>query len=604
MRNQIRLTITGFILVIAAAGCAIVVHAEDGGSLTIPEWTKTPPAYADEMVKKLEEEGYNAVLSSDSTNRMYRAQLFDPDDEGGFGGLVSATRNVGGKTRAMLVYYFLTNENAKAQFNAYRQLHSVMAAAGEINGLVSNSDTISYRDKAGASYYYRLSGNVLFYENDAEAAGAMKAMDFDTMAFMENLGAFMNNKAMAQESSSRTAASVHTPPVAVLSKLDIDNLLKNSKEIRKLIQEYEDKLGTDLYGWNKVHGDDLTSLFMEIRNTSVPADLRLKLSKFGMGDNAFEKIAVIIYGAYAVIAQGGIFNMGDAAEKELYDQVAYMYEKTYHESLPSEMPEDGSAEMELYRAVAPMFGGYPLLVENIHKSLLGDYESAIHKDDLALIHSRIDELRAEIFEAENETETVSEKSQPQRQKAWTTLAPETPIKVITTSEISTKTIKTGDEFTMQLSEDIVNQGRVIARRGSPVKGVISESDPDGRINGAAMISLTLTELTLADGLIGLPVTEDYLERLASVNGSEVKITTNEYLVVAYNPAAKMLGAVSELITAISGKGNTTAVGTGGVAPPDGTPAVVKPGTMITFNLDAPLLIFYEKPEFPDQAVQQ
>jgi len=33
------------------------------------------------------------------------------------------------------------------------------------------------------------------------------------------------------------------------------------------------------------------------------------------------------------------------------------------------------------------------------KTILGDYESAIHKDGLALIHSRIDELiKADIFE--------------------------------------------------------------------------------------------------------------------------------------------------------------------------------------------------------------
>jgi len=166
-----------------------------------------------------------------------------------------------------------------------------------------------------------------------------------------------------------------------------------------------------------------------------------------------------------------------------------------------------------------------------------------------------------------------------------TLAAGTPIEIVTASELSTKTGKTGDEFTASLNKDITDGDRVVARRGSAVKGVISESDPGGRIKGVATISLKLTGLALADG-------------------GEVSITTNEYQEEAKSSigkdAAKTgIGAgIGAAIGAIAGGGKGAAIGAaiggaGGAATAlatRGDPAVVAAETPITFNLTAPLTV--------------
>jgi hypothetical protein len=166
-----------------------------------------------------------------------------------------------------------------------------------------------------------------------------------------------------------------------------------------------------------------------------------------------------------------------------------------------------------------------------------------------------------------------------------TLAAGTPIKVITSSEISTQTAKTGDAFSVILNEDISDGGRVIAQRGSTVKGVISESDPGGRVKGVAMLTLKLTSLTLA-------------------NGSEVSVNTNEHHVeadssVGSDVAKTGIGAgIGAAIGAIAGGGRGAAIGAGiggaaGAATAlvtHGGAAVVAPETPITFNLTSPITV--------------
>ena len=173
-----------------------------------------------------------------------------------------------------------------------------------------------------------------------------------------------------------------------------------------------------------------------------------------------------------------------------------------------------------------------------------------------------------------------------RQKAkvqTVNLASGAPINVITTSEISTKTANTGDVFSVVLNEDITSGNNVIARRGSTVKGVITDSDPGGRVKGVATISLTLTTLTLSDG-------------------SEVSIKTNNHekdapSATGQNVAKTGIGAgIGAAIGAIAGGGRGAAIGAGigGAAGAGsamlthGNPAEIAPETPITFNLTAPL----------------
>lgn len=209
----------------------------------------------------------------------------------------------------------------------------------------------------------------------------------------------------------------------------------------------------------------------------------------------------------------------------------------------------------------------------------------------AIEDARLAEERARVAaEQQAAQDRVSRTDRQQRKQAataaqTTTLALETPIEVITTSEISTKTGKTGDVFTAVLNEDIADGGRVIARRGSTVKGMISESDPGGRVKGVATISLTLTRLTLADG-------------------SEISVSTDEYYVeaqssVGKNVAKTGIGAgIGAAVGAIAGgaRGAAIGAGVGGAAGAGtalatrGNAAVVTSETEITFHLTSPVTI--------------
>ena len=163
------------------------------------------------------------------------------------------------------------------------------------------------------------------------------------------------------------------------------------------------------------------------------------------------------------------------------------------------------------------------------------------------------------------------------------LPPGTPIAVVTSSLISTKTHQTGDTFEASLDKDIVDGNRVVARRGALVTGIVAESDPGGRVKGVATLSLKLNRLTLADG-------------------QEVAIATDAYAVQAKTSVKKDatkvgIGAgIGAAIGAIAGGGKGAAIGagvggaagTGAALATHGDPAQVASETPITFELTAPL----------------
>ncbi|MBN2338247.1 MAG: hypothetical protein JXP48_06870 [Acidobacteria bacterium] len=163
------------------------------------------------------------------------------------------------------------------------------------------------------------------------------------------------------------------------------------------------------------------------------------------------------------------------------------------------------------------------------------------------------------------------------------LPPGTPVAVVTSSPISTKTHKTGDVFEASLDRDIVDGNRVVARRGALVTGIVAESDPGGRVKGVASLSLKLTRLTLDDG-------------------QEVSIVTDAYGVQAKTSVKKDatkvgIGAgIGAAIGAIAGGGKGAAIGagvggaagTGAALATHGNPAEVASETPITFELTAPL----------------
>jgi hypothetical protein len=159
------------------------------------------------------------------------------------------------------------------------------------------------------------------------------------------------------------------------------------------------------------------------------------------------------------------------------------------------------------------------------------------------------------------------------------------LSVYTSSPISTKTHKTGDTFVGSLSKAIVDKDWVIAKQGAPVDGVVTSSDPGGRVKGVASINVALRHLTLADG-------------------RKVAISTSSYSKLAPTTKkkdAKKIGigaGAGAVIGAIAGGGKGAAIGAGvgggaGTATAlatRGDPAVIPGEALLTLRLSAPVKI--------------
>jgi len=136
-----------------------------------------------------------------------------------------------------------------------------------------------------------------------------------------------------------------------------------------------------------------------------------------------------------------------------------------------------------------------------------------------------------------------------------------------------------------LSQSITDGDWVIARKGAVVDGVVTSSDPGGRVKGVASIAVALKTLTLADG-------------------RKVAISTNSYSKLAPTTRkkdAKKIGigaGAGAVIGAIAGGGKGAAIGAGvgggaGTAATlatRGDPAVIADESLLTFRLSSPVKV--------------
>jgi hypothetical protein len=165
-----------------------------------------------------------------------------------------------------------------------------------------------------------------------------------------------------------------------------------------------------------------------------------------------------------------------------------------------------------------------------------------------------------------------------------TLAEGTPIKIRTQTTLSTKETKTGDSFTATLAEPIVIDGNVVAPRGSQVTGRVVDSDPGGRVKGAATLSVRLTQLHVGDRKVEI----------------QTRTIARQAHATKRKDAAKVgIGAgIGAAIGAIAGGGEGAAIGagaggaagTGLVLTTHGDPAVIAAESVLTFKLAAPVIV--------------
>jgi len=167
-----------------------------------------------------------------------------------------------------------------------------------------------------------------------------------------------------------------------------------------------------------------------------------------------------------------------------------------------------------------------------------------------------------------------DQAQPAQKPGPINVTAGTSFRVSTISDISTKTGMKGDKFDAVLAEDITSDDRIIAKRNSIVKGVVSKADPGGPAKGAATLSLQITELTLADG-------------------RTVSVRTNEYTAtgkIDKNAAAIGVEAALNLGSGATGGAPAGMDDISRLAAAQSTPAVVARRTSITFRLASDLKV--------------
>ena len=145
--------------------------------------------------------------------------------------------------------------------------------------------------------------------------------------------------------------------------------------------------------------------------------------------------------------------------------------------------------------------------------------------------------------------------------------------------------KPGDGFTASLAQPLVADGRVVARRGQMVGGVVATAEMAGRVKGTSRLGLQLTELGLVDGR-QVPVRTTLIEQGGgtSMGRDAGAIAATTGIGAAIGAAAE--GGVGAGIGAIAG----AAAATIGVLVTRGKPTVVYPEDVLTFRLEAPVTI--------------
>ncbi len=174
----------------------------------------------------------------------------------------------------------------------------------------------------------------------------------------------------------------------------------------------------------------------------------------------------------------------------------------------------------------------------------------------------------------------------------------TVIRVRTDEWISSDRNVIGDSFSAVLSEPIVINGWVVARRGQAQTGRVSQVKK-GHGGGTSELGLDLPELTLVDGQ-QLPLQTQLFQASAGPS---------------YGRSAAIVGSTTgmgALIGAIAGRGVGAAIGAGlgatagaiSVMSTPGKPTVVAPESGLSFRLQAPVTISTDNSQVAFQPVTQ
>jgi hypothetical protein len=154
----------------------------------------------------------------------------------------------------------------------------------------------------------------------------------------------------------------------------------------------------------------------------------------------------------------------------------------------------------------------------------------------------------------------------------------TPLTVRLTSEITSRSARSGQTFHGTLARSVVVKGKTIARAGAPVAGVVAHAKPSGRLHAPGELSVRLTSITLNGERVALSTS------LVSTKGKSHK-KGNIEKIGGGAAAGTLIGAVAgggkgALIGAAAG----TAAGTGLAAATGKEEAVFHAEQALTFRV--------------------
>jgi hypothetical protein len=166
-----------------------------------------------------------------------------------------------------------------------------------------------------------------------------------------------------------------------------------------------------------------------------------------------------------------------------------------------------------------------------------------------------------------------------------TIRPGTFVTVRVNQTLSSDRNQAGDAFSATLVRPIVVDGVVVAQRGQTLGGRVAEASKAGRIEGTSRLAIQLTDLTLVDGQ-QLPVQSQFISRAGSTS-----VGRDAGAVAGTTALGAAVGGMADWGRgAAIGAGAGAAAGIIGVLLTRGHPTVVYPESVLTFRIEAPVIV--------------
>jgi hypothetical protein len=170
-----------------------------------------------------------------------------------------------------------------------------------------------------------------------------------------------------------------------------------------------------------------------------------------------------------------------------------------------------------------------------------------------------------------------------------TIRPGTYLTVRINQPLSSDRNQVGDAFSATLVRPVVVDGIVVAERGQVLGGRVAEVQKAGRVSGVSRLGVQLTELTAIDGQ-QLPVQAGLITRNGETSygrdATAIGVTTATGAAIG----AGVNGGMGAGIGAAAGAVASTV----GVLLTRGRPTELFPETVLTFRLEAPVIINTER----------